>query len=150
MLAFEGNDVPGVMSARAGAWLLRRGVDLGGRVVVAVVEGGGPFGELYARQARGATLVTEAPTKVSGSSRVKRVVFGKKELAASALLVDAPRAPAYELAEQAGAKLEHAPRGFVVRTEGGKIRDGVYAVGELVGTPLEPDAMTAAVDAMRF
>lgn len=150
VLAFEGNDVPGVMSARAGAWLLRRGVDLGGRVVVAVVEGGGPFGELYARQARGATLVTEAPTKVSGSSRVKRVVFGKKELAASALLVDAPRAPAYELAEQAGAKLEHAPRGFVVRTEGGKIRDGVYAVGELVGTPLEPDAMTAAVDAMRF
>lgn len=150
VLAFEGNDVPGVMSARAGAWLLRRGIDLGGRVVVAVTEGGGPFGELYLRAAKGATLVTEAPTKVSGSARVKRVAFGKKELAASALLVDAPRAPAYELAEQAGAKLDHEPRGYVVRTDNGKIRDGVYAVGELVGTALDPDAIARAIERTPF
>jgi len=141
VLAFEGNDVPGVMSARAGAWLLRLGVDLGARVVVAVSEGGGPFGEMYAASARGATLVREAPTAVAGSARVKKVRFGKRALAASALLVDAPRAPAYELAEQAGAKLEHEARGYVVRAPGGKIRDGVFAVGELVGTALDAKAV---------
>ena len=32
-LAFEGNDLPGVMSARAGAWLAKRGVAPGARVV---------------------------------------------------------------------------------------------------------------------
>ena len=142
VLAFEGNDVPGVMSARAGAWLLRRGVDLGGRVIVAITEGGGPFGEVYAAAAKNVTVVREAPTKVSGSARVKRVAFGKRELEATALLVDAPRAPAYELAEQAGARLEHESRGYVVRTEAGKIRDEVWAVGELTGTPLDEAAFT--------
>jgi sarcosine oxidase subunit alpha len=150
VLAFEGNDVPGVMSARAGAWLARAGVDLGGRVVVAVVDGGGPFGEVYAENAKGVTLVREAPTKVSGSSRVKRVAFGKKEIAASALLIDAPRAPAYELAEQAGAELEHESRGYVVRADGGKIRDGVFVVGELAGTPLDATAIAREVAAIRF
>jgi thioredoxin reductase len=149
VLAFEGNDVPGVLSARAGAWLLRRGIDLGGRVVVAIA-GGGPFGEAYAAAAKGVTVVREAPTRVRGSSRVKRVAFGKRELEASALLVDAPRAPAYELAEQAGARLDHAPRGYVVSAERGKIRDGVYAVGELVGTPLDADAIVRAVAEVAF
>lgn len=148
VLAFEGNDVPGVMSARAGAWLHRRGVDLGERVVVAVSEGGGPFGELYARAAKNVTVVNEAPTVVMGSSRVKRVAFGKKEIAATALLVDAPRAPAYELAEQAGATLAHEPRGFVVRDA--KIREGVYAVGELVGAALTPEDIARSVEHASF
>jgi NADPH-dependent 2,4-dienoyl-CoA reductase/sulfur reductase-like enzyme len=139
VLAFEGNDVPGVMSARAGAWLLRRGITLGD-VVVAVVDGGGPFGRAYAKRAgKAATLVEGAPTAVHGSSHITHVSFGKKKLRASALLIDAPRAPAYELAEQAGAKLAHEPRGFVVRDP--KIRDNLFAVGELTGCPLEPRAL---------
>ncbi len=147
VLAFEGNDVPGVMSARAGAWLLRHGVDLGARVVVAIAAGGGPFGEAFARESKSeVTVVRGEPTAVSGSSRVKRVTFGKKEIAASALLVDAPRAPAYELAEQAGAKLVHEPRGYVVRAERGCVRDGVFVVGELVGTKLDADAMRAEIE----
>ncbi len=135
VLAFEGNDVPGVMSARAGAWLLRRGVDLG-RVVVALA-GGGPFGEAFAREAKSrgqeVTVVEGAPTMVKGSTRVKRVVFDKKEFPATTLLVDAPRAPAYELAEQAGAKLTHEPRGYVVPKV---IRAGIEAVGEVTGEQL--------------
>jgi sarcosine oxidase, subunit alpha len=150
VLAFEGNDVPGVMSARAGAWLQRRGVDLGEHVVVAIVPGGGPFGEMYARAAKNVTVVKEAPTAVSGSSRVKRVAFGEKELAATAVLVDAPRAPAYELAEQAGATLAHEARGFVVRAESGRIRDGVYAVGELVGAALTPEDIARNVKRAAF
>ena len=145
VLAFEGNDLPGVMSARAGAWLLGRGVHLGERVVVAIAPGGGPFGEAYARVAKNTTVVHAPPTAVEGSTRVKRVAFGDKDLPATALLVDAPRAPAYELAEQVGATLAHEPRGYVVRAERGRIREGVFAVGEVTGCPLDLDAIVGQV-----
>ncbi|MBX3190163.1 MAG: (2Fe-2S)-binding protein [Labilithrix sp.] len=160
VLAFEGNDVPGLMSARAGGWLLRRGVLLGPRVVVVIPEGGGPFGASYARAMARATMqrqgkhaptvtvVQGTPLRIKGSSRVKGVVVmtaaGKEEaLAADAVLVDAPRSPAYELATQAGATVRHEPRGYVVVTDGGRAAEGVYAVGELAGCPLD----AAAVDA---
>jgi hypothetical protein len=51
---------------------------------------------------------------------------------------DAPRAPSYELCAQAGAELEHVPAGFVVRAPQGRIRAGVYALGEVTGAPLDP------------
>jgi sarcosine oxidase, subunit alpha len=140
-LAFEGNDVPGVMSARAGGWLLSHGVAPGARVVVALLEGGGPFGEAFARAHGGTEIVRAVPTSVRGSGRVKEAVFGERRLPCDALLLDAPRAPAYELCAQAGARIAHETRGFVVDAPGGRIRDGVYAVGEVVGTPLEARTM---------
>ena len=150
-LAFEGNDLPGVMSARAGGFLLARGVVVGAKVVIAIEEGGGPFGEAYAAEAvrsglkSTVTLVRGAPTRARGTSRVKGVTLGEgksaKTFDADALLVDAPRAPAYELCEQAGAKLVHRPFGFVAQTENGRIRPGFWAVGEVLGTPLEVDAV---------
>ena len=147
-LAFEGNDVPGVMSARAAGVLLACGVVVGERIVIVVSPGGGPFGASFAKAHPGATLIHGEPVRVAGSSRAKAVVVrdaaGKeKEHTADAVLIDAPRAPAYELAEQAGAALAHEPRGFVVRTERGRIAEGVYAVGELVGTPFDVRAMDA-------
>jgi sarcosine oxidase subunit alpha len=145
VLAFEGNEVPGVMSARAGGWLLARGVVPGKRVVVAMTEGAGPFGEAYARAHRGTTLVRGVPVRARGSGRIKEVAIaardGEQRLACDVLLVDAPRAPAYELCAQAGARLVHEPCGFLVRLEGGEIRQGVLAAGEVVGTPLEPGAI---------
>jgi thioredoxin reductase len=77
---------------------------------------------------------------------VKKVTFGKKEITATALFVDAPRAPAYELAEQAGAKLEHEPRGYVVREP--RIRDGVFAVGELTGAALTAKDIARSVSVL--
>jgi pyruvate/2-oxoglutarate dehydrogenase complex dihydrolipoamide dehydrogenase (E3) component len=63
---------------------------------------------------------------------------GERRLRCDALLVDAPRAPAYELCAQVGAELRHEPRGFVARVaKGGVLRPGVLAVGEVVGTPLD-------------
>ncbi len=50
VLAFEGNDLPGVMSARAAAWLLARGVTLGERVVVCVAPEASGAGEAFARE----------------------------------------------------------------------------------------------------
>ncbi len=148
-LAFEGNDVPGVMSARAAGWLLGRGVTIGKRVVVVTTAGGGPFGASFAEAARGAaavTMVLGEPVRIRGASRVKAVVVrdqaGKEtEHAADAVLIDAPRSPAYELAEQVGASLVHEPLGFVVETDAGRIDEGLYAVGEMAGTPFEARAV---------
>jgi sarcosine oxidase subunit alpha len=144
-LAFEGNDVPGVMSARAACWMLAGEVVAGERVVVAVTPGSRLFGEAYAKAAPGVTLVRGTPLRARGGTRVKEAtVAARKEerrLPCDALVIDAPRAPAYELCAQAGASLEHETRGFVVRAEGGRIRAGVFAAGEVVGTPVEPEAV---------
>jgi sarcosine oxidase subunit alpha len=149
VLPFEGNDLPGILSARAAGWIASFGVELGERVVVVVAEGGGPFGEACASVIRGATLVRGTPLRAGGSSRIKEVTVatasGEQTLRCDALVVDAPRAPAYELAAQAGATLAHEARGFVVHTdEAGRIRSGVYAVGEVTGTALHPAAMARA------
>ena len=165
VLAFEGNDLPGVMSARAAGWLLSRGVLAGQKVVVVVSDGGGPFGEAYARGAARmrapceVLLVHGEPVRARGSSRVKgiSVRVGRKsapgdatakaiDYTADAVLIDAPRSPSYELCEQAGATLDHRPEGFVARTLRGKLRDGVWAIGEVTGTPLDPVRIARAAE----
>ncbi len=158
-LAFEGNDVPGVMSARAAGFLLGRGVVVGKRIVVVESEGGGPFGTSFATALKASArdgkanvkVVAGEPLEIRGASRVKAVIVrdasGKEQkLEADAVLIDAPRSPAYELAEQAGATLAHEPRGFVVQTTSGRIRDGIYALGEMTGTPLEARAIEGEAD----
>lgn len=156
-LPFEGNDVPGVMSARAAGWLLGRGVIVGKKVVVIESLGGGPFGASFARAltavaGQTAVVIEGEPVSIGGSSRVKSVLVRDKagkehKLAADAVLVDAPRSPSYELAEQAGARLRHEPRGYVVVTDAGRAAEGVYALGEMTGTPF--DAMAIDAEAAR-
>lgn len=157
---FEGNDLPGVMSARAASLLLARGVLPGRRLVIVQTPGAGPFGAALAAEldAHGAAFgvgkkrpavhVLEGRlVRAKGSSRVSAAVVrtadGEQTVKCDALIVDAPRAPAYELASQAGATLRHEPRGYVVETEGGRIRPGVYAVGELAGVAFEATAIAA-------
>jgi sarcosine oxidase subunit alpha len=152
VLAFEGNDVPGVMSARAAGWLLNYGVLPGKRIAVVVSEGGGPFGEAYARavgKAADVQVVHGEPLAIRGSSKVKGVRVrsdsGKDgDVDADVILIDAARSPAFELAEQAGARLVHQPRGFVVKPErGGVVSAGFWAAGELVGTAFDPASVGA-------
>jgi sarcosine oxidase subunit alpha len=147
---FEGNDIPGVMSARAAGMLLDDGVVVGKRVVVATggrkVAG---FGDAFVRTAEASKLcevvVARDVVRVRGSSKVRAVVVKEggreREIRADALLVDATGAPAYELCAQAGARLEHEPKGFVVRTEGGRIGERVWALGEVTGTDFTPAAI---------
>jgi sarcosine oxidase subunit alpha len=151
VLAFEGNDLPGVMSARAAGWLLARGVLPGKRILVVLAGAGGPFGEAYARAVAGVSLERGTPVAARGSSRVKEATVatdrGERTIACDTLLVDAPRAPAYELCAQAGARLADTrsggATGFVVSTgPGGSIRPGVFAVGEVTGAPLDPTVVT--------
>lgn len=156
VLAFEGNDLPGVMSARAAGWLLRRGIVPGRRVVVCVSEDGGPFGEAWVRTVTEAklpcevTLLHGAPRRARGIARVKEVAIAEGEtervLSADLLLVDAPRAPAYELAEQAGAKLRHEPRGFVVESDGGHVRGRFWVAGEAAGGHFRAEALRAEAE----
>jgi sarcosine oxidase subunit alpha len=147
VLAFEGNDVPGVMSARAGMALFSHGVLPGEKIVIVVTTGGGPFGEALSRALPEATLVHGEPVRAKGNLGVREVVVKEggrvRRIKADALLVDAPRAPAYELAAQAGAALEHVTRGFLPKSDRGKIREGIWIAGEAAGTELEPAAIAA-------
>src|SRR5439155_14480102 len=130
------NDVPGIMSARAAGWLLARGVVVGPRVAVVIdpSHDSGPFGEAYARARASARVEGEVhvvrgtPLRVDGSSVVKAVTVrdasgSESRYKVDALLLDAPRAPAYELCEQAGAPLVHTSRGYLPKSTRGKIRD---------------------------
>ena len=149
-LAFEGNDLPGVLSARAAGWLLARGILVGAEIAVVVSEGGGPFGASFANAAKAHAkvhLLTGEPLSVRGTSRPRgvrvRTPKGEREVDADAVVIDAARSPAYELCEQAGASLVHEPRGFVVRAERGRIADGIWATGEVCGVALEVTALEA-------
>ena len=137
-VAFEGNDLPGVLSVRAAGRLLGHGIPLGKRVVLARTSPpGGPFAAAFASARPEVVPVDGVPTRARGSSRVRGVEVEGRELACDLLVIDAPPSPAYELCAQAGAELAHEPRGFAVRTEeGGRIRDGVFACGEVTGAPL--------------
>ena len=150
VLPFEGNDVPNVMSARAAGWLLSRGVLVGSRIAVVVPSGGGPFGESFARAARSHAEVTVLhgdPLAIRGSNYAKgvrvRTAKGEREVDADVVLIDAPRSPAFELCQQAGASVVHEPRGFVVKSDDGRITDGAWTTGEVCGVPFDPAAIDA-------
>jgi len=162
-LAYEGNDVPGVLSARAGCRLIEQGVAPGAKVLVAIVgniAGGGSFGRAYAASDPRAIVVEGTPIRVSGSSRVRAVTMAtagrEQRVPCDALLVDAAGAPAYELCEQAGCELSHERRGFVVQTgAGGRVRGAagmrgaVFALGEAAGrAALAPGALDGEARAM--
>lgn len=152
VVAFEGNDGPGVMSARAAGRLLAHGVLPGERIVVVVTERGGPFGEAFVRAHPAATLVRGTPVCARGGGRVREwtvaTAAGEQRLKADVLLVDAPRAPAYELCAQAGGALVHEARGYLAHTHGSRVRGDVFAVGEVVGTPLDPAAVANEATAL--
>jgi sarcosine oxidase subunit alpha len=155
VLPFEGNDLPGILSARAGCLLLGCGVRPGKRVVVAATHEASSFADAYARMDPSAAVVRGAPTRARGSRRIKAVTFAvagddrPRDLPCDALILDAPRAPAYELCAAAGAELTRTPTGYLVRTApGSTIRPAVLVVGEAAGTPLEPRAVLAEAAAM--
>jgi sarcosine oxidase subunit alpha len=153
-VAFESNDLPGVMSARAGCRLLAHGVRPGREIVVVVAEvDSGPFGAAFVRAWPEAKRVVGRPLRAAGRGRVKGVVVAidgrEQELSCDALLLDAPGAPSYALGLQAGAEVRRTAAGFALRPEaGGRIRDGVFAVGEACGTKLDPTALRRAAAAL--
>lgn len=150
-LAFEGNDLPGVVSARAAAWMLAAGVAPGRRAVL--VAPAGPFGSAVVGQLDGVTVVEGAPSKARGGGRIREVTIvepgGREQrYPCDTLVLDVPPAPAYELCAQAGAQLAHEERGYVVQAPGGRVRDGVFALGEVTGARLDPVVIAGQVAAV--
>jgi sarcosine oxidase, subunit alpha len=146
---FGNNDLPGVYSARAACLLAHAGVCVGEKVVVV---GQGPFVtealRLLGSRVVGEAIPLDRLRSVEGTSRVHRVRLagletGKRssgaeraeiEVSADALIVDAPTAASFELAEQAGATIYAAAHGYAPRDLGdGKIAPGVFMTGELRG-----------------
>ncbi len=165
VVPFENNDLAGVVSARAACLLASTGVAVGERVVL-LDRPSGTVGEASfanaleraltrggssTRRVAAITRVSEV-VRVTGGASVRSVVVREggalRTLRADALVVDAPRAPAYELCEQAGGRLEHRPDGYAPVTHDGQVADRVWAVGEVTGAPLVASAIVAAADAV--
>ncbi|WP_437638900.1 (2Fe-2S)-binding protein [Sorangium sp. So ce854] len=153
--AFPNNDLPGVFSARALCRLLAYGVEPTGPVALAgeglwADELAGALGDRIAARVPLAGLAA-----VHGISQVKGVTvraapFGldspTTDLKVAAVAVDAPAAPSFEVAAQAGARVELDRRaGYAVRVDPrGRAGDGVWALGECTGAALDIAAIERA------
>lgn len=153
---FPGNDLPGVLSARAAGRLLRDGVLCGDQIVV---DGDGLHARAFAAAARehGAKVeVVSGVTSARGMSRVRSATIGARRVDCDAVVFDGPPAPSFEVAVQAGGAVRHRPAGYAVLTEHdgrvvidpdlheGKPSPRLFAVGEVCGAPLAAGALREA------
>jgi sarcosine oxidase subunit alpha len=148
--AFDGNDLPGVYTARAAARALAHGVLVGGNVVVAgrawpaaalaesLAAAGArvePVGDAPVTAAKGTRAVTgvEIDTTASGTAKRAR----RRALRCDALIVALDPTPAYELLGEAGvaARPDEVRRCFVpeVAEDGRTERGDVFAAGSVCG-----------------
>jgi sarcosine oxidase subunit alpha len=165
VVPFENNDLPGVLSARAACLIQARGITLGQELVVlsplsdrsqGLARGdalpGLSFADVFARRTRGSVHITTVSevVRAKGSSHLRSVVVkegaNERTLPADALLVDAPRAPSYELCEQAGAEVRYNPNGFAPVTTRGRAAEGTWAIGEVTGAPLSGEGFLKAAE----
>lgn len=152
---FEGNDVPGVLSARAASRLLAYGVLVGERVACVSPDGPSAFAERFVRIARehGAEVfeTSSVPSEVLGSTVVEGAAFlegGERVIYdLDAVVLDLPSCPSHELAVQAGATVRQEKRGYVVVPDArGRLGERVVGVGELVGTEHTLEAIRAEAE----
>ena len=170
VVAFPGNDLPGIYSARAAALLAHRDIAVGERVAVL---GAGPYVDAFRARTRdkvdvvtigsGATIAAEGRGRItsitvttdrrsvrpraSGGQRPRRHQV-------DALLVETPGAPSFELAEQGGASVtfDRARGGYVPLTDAnGRALPWLWCAGELAGTgssalAIESQALKVADD----
>ena len=140
MLLIDGNDTPGVISARGlAASIARQNFRL---PVDVVVIGPEDPGSRVAQSLRARHLRPEAVTRIEGSDAVEHVRLSDGTRLDVSLVVLAPRpGPASELARQAGAEVRWNGAGFEVLREhpGGRIRGPgpwtLWAAGEVAGVP---------------
>jgi sarcosine oxidase subunit alpha len=149
VIAAPNNDLPGVFSARALCQLIARGVGVEGPIAL-VGEGfwadelAGLLGDRVVVRVPASELV-----RIKGSSRVRSVSVksGSKTRAikVGAVAFEAPAAPSFEVAAQAGASIRYAPRiGYEVEVdERGRAGEGVWALGECTGRAFHPEAFEA-------
>ena len=129
---FEGNDLPGVFSARAALTALHYGVLVGRRILLA---GTGIEAEGFLRRAESHAEITQAPLaslqRAKGNSKVTAAVMRHgtttQTLEVDAVVIGGPRAPSFELAVQAGAEVDfdpsagYTPRDLAFSPESGSV-----------------------------
>ena len=136
-LPFANNDLPGVMSARAGALLAASGIAVGDRVGLL---GSGPYVDSFVAAVgdQVVTLPLSEPLAAQGRARLRGVAVAETERhRLDALLVETHGAPSFELAQQAGATLTYDPeRGGYLPSldERGRALSWLWCAGELAGT----------------
>ncbi len=151
VLAFGGNDLPGVFSARALCVLHAYGLEPEESFVV--IGKGFWADELSRRMGQRLTRVSEeAIVGASGTGGVKHVTVREdkreRKIRTSVVAVAAPGAPAFELAAQAGATVKFATDcGYAVQCDPfGRAGDGLWAVGECTGQPFDIDGLIATAE----
>jgi sarcosine oxidase subunit alpha len=146
-LAVPGNDLPGIFSARAFCRILHAGLEPDGPVAIVgtgfwAAEALAALGERPALtfapdevvSVRGTGGVKGIEVKEGNATKVHKVVAVALALAG---------APAFELAEQAGARITSDPAGYrVITDERGRATEGTWAVGECTGAAFEPEALS--------
>lgn len=146
VVAVPNNDLPGVMSARAIAMLATAGV-VPTEPVALVGEG---FWAERCRELLGPRIAVSMPTsdlaEIDGGSRVKTVKSASGVTTNVRIVaVAVPGAPSFELAEMAGAVVEHGRDGYRVAVDAsGRAGSSTWAVGECTGAPFDPGAMSRA------
>jgi sarcosine oxidase subunit alpha len=164
-IAFPGNDLPGVMSARAGALLAQHGIAIGDRVAIV---GSGVYSDAFIRRMErrvetvivpiGATISARGRgriTSIAVSERAKASPPSRRPLqtvhAIDALLVETSGACSFELAEQAGARVTFDPgRGSYVPhvDSNGRALAWLWCAGELCGTGTSLAAIAKQAEAV--
>lgn len=163
--AFEGNDLPGVISSDAACRLLAHGVLPGERVVVAgrasgklralcaALEGAGatllgPFELSAIERARGRGAIDRCEVRTVDPQRGSEVLA----LACDALVIAPPTSAVYELAEQAGADVVWREAGFEVEAshdDGATRAPRARVVGRASGIASVPAGVAQAIAAAR-
>jgi sarcosine oxidase subunit alpha len=156
VVPFEGNDRPGIVSIRALGRLARhRAIAPSTRIAIVATDASCSLGAAWHKALDGAFAVEFAigtPIAARGARRLRGVTVlehggGRRTLEADVVAIDAPRAPAYELPEHAGAPLACEDRGFVVRapSDSAPFSPGFWAFGEVAGhAPDAPNLMALA------
>lgn len=150
VLSVPNNDLPGIFSARAFCRLLAAGLEPDGPVAIV---GSGFWAEETATALAGrpSLRLTESDViAVHGTGGVKGIEVSagskKRTHKVAAIALALPGAPAFELAEQAGAAVKFDPAsGYrLVADPHGRIADGVWAAGECTGAPFDLAALGEA------
>ncbi len=153
VIATANNDLPGVFSARALCRLASRGIEPRGTVAIV---GAGVWADELARRVgeRALKVSTEELESIHGTGQVRAISLrrsGKLEKRkVDAVAFASPPAPAFELAQQAGAKVHRMPgQGFAIEVDAdGRASDSLFAIGECTGKQLSLDVF--ARDAERL
>lgn len=158
---FGNNDLPGVWSARAALMLLRHGILVGDRILIA---GAGRFADEFERATRALPDATrpaqpilrtavESLVRATGRSHVTGAVLNvdgrERKVACDALLIEGSYSRSLELVGQAGGRLEfHPDTGFRPLLDAhAQAAPGVYCAGSAAGSGMDSAAHGTQVGA---